>query len=54
MACTNSVIADKKCFEEATCIYCAFHGLKCIYAKSVKKRGPKMTNRSANIFENNF
>ncbi|CAG8721976.1 17247_t:CDS:1, partial [Dentiscutata heterogama] len=51
-ACTNCRKKHVKCSEEATCTYCASNNLKCTYVKSVKKRGPKTTNRLANVFEN--
>ncbi|KAF0507672.1 hypothetical protein F8M41_018957 [Gigaspora margarita] len=53
-ACTNCRQRHAKCSEESTCAYCASHNLKCIYVKSVKKRGPKATNRTVNIFESSF
>ncbi|CAG8577166.1 11972_t:CDS:2, partial [Dentiscutata heterogama] len=52
-ACTNCRRKHAKCSEEVTCTYCISHGLKCVYVKSVKKRGPKTTNKS-NGFESNF
>ncbi|RIB07382.1 hypothetical protein C2G38_2214598 [Gigaspora rosea] len=53
-ACTNCRRKHKKCSEEATCTYCASHNLKCTYVKSGKKRGPKATKRTDNVFESNF
>ncbi|KAF0507673.1 fungal specific transcription factor [Gigaspora margarita] len=49
MACTNCRQRHAKCSEESTCAYCASHKLTCVYVKSVKKRGPKATNRT--VFE---
>ncbi|CAG8802179.1 27776_t:CDS:2, partial [Gigaspora margarita] len=53
-ACTNCRRKHTKCSEEATCAYCASHNLKCTYVKSGKKRGPKATKRTDNVFESNF
>ncbi|KAF0483899.1 gpi mannosyltransferase 2 [Gigaspora margarita] len=53
-ACTNCRRRHAKCSEEATCAYCASHNLKCAYVKSGKKRGPKVTKRTDNVFESNF
>ncbi|CAG8514968.1 9039_t:CDS:1 [Racocetra persica] len=52
-ACTNCRKKHAKCSEEAICTNCASHNLECIYVKPVKKRGPKATDRSANVFEDN-
>ncbi|CAG8827298.1 30552_t:CDS:1, partial [Gigaspora margarita] len=54
MACTNCRRRHTKCSEEATCTYCAKRNLKCTYLKSGKKRGPKATKRTDNVFESNF
>ncbi|CAG8596511.1 44465_t:CDS:2 [Gigaspora margarita] len=54
MACTNCRRRHTKCSEEATCTYCATRNLKCTYVKSGKKRGPKATKRTNNVFESNF
>ncbi|KAF0434016.1 hypothetical protein F8M41_004938 [Gigaspora margarita] len=53
-ACTNCRRRHAKCSEEATCTYFASHSLKCTYVKSGKKRGPKTTKRTDNVFESNF
>ncbi|CAG8588989.1 27928_t:CDS:1 [Racocetra persica] len=52
-ACTNCRKKHAKCSEDAICTNCASHNLKCIYVKSIKKRGPKAANISVNIFESN-
>ncbi|CAG8816199.1 6395_t:CDS:2 [Gigaspora margarita] len=54
MSCTNCRRRHAKCSEEATCINCASHNLKCTYVKSGKKRGPKTTKKTYNVFESNF
>ncbi|CAG8781368.1 26305_t:CDS:1 [Gigaspora margarita] len=54
MACTNCRRRHTKCSEEAICTYCATRNLKCIYVKSGKKRGPKATKSTNNVFESNF
>ncbi|CAG8659141.1 43138_t:CDS:1 [Gigaspora margarita] len=53
-SCTNCRRRHAKCSEEATCTYCASHNLKCTYVKSGKKRGPKATKKTDNVFESNF
>ncbi|CAG8773271.1 3420_t:CDS:1, partial [Dentiscutata erythropus] len=53
-ACTNCRKKHTKCSEESTCKYCSSHNFRCIYVNTVKKRGPKVANRSANVFKSNF